>query len=117
MHQLPPDGLIKTLGQHGTNPPHCGRGESTVSFLGEEFVDVTDGEFRDSLVPEGGQDVHPDHGFIVAECAGSDLVAHDVTEPTVEELGDLDVLALEKKPVVELSTQRLQLLDDHTALL
>ena len=87
MHEFPADGLIEALGQHRSNSSHRGWRKTAIGFLGEELVDVTDGEFDESLPPEAGQDVHPHNGLIVAKRARRNLVAHDVVEPSFEEFG------------------------------
>lgn len=70
---------------------------------GEEFVDVTDGEFSKPFACEVWQDVHPHHGLVVAKGAGRDLVAHNVVKPSIKRLSHLDVLIFEQQPIVELS--------------
>jgi hypothetical protein len=58
-----------------------------------ERVDLRKLQLRDVLLAEGWPDVVLSDGLVVRECRRSDLVAHHVLEPPIEQLVDRDLAA------------------------
>jgi hypothetical protein len=85
--------------------------------MGEEPVDVTNGEFNQFLPPKDWQDMHTYNRLVIAKGAGRNLMAHDVLEPSLEEFDQRHVCVLDQKPIVDVTSDLLQLLDNFGSVL
>ena len=92
-------------------------GERPLSFQGEELVNVTNGQFDQFLLPKNWQDMHTNNRLVIAKRTGRDLVAHDVLKPSLKEFDQGHIRVSDEEPIVEVTSNLLQLLDNFGSVL